>query len=60
MNFRQPGYEDVQKSVNRIVEAARRRADADHGFSFASKRERDRIAEVYLSRAVDALKESFD
>ena len=58
MNFRQPREDDVDKSVSRIVNTARRRANVDHGWSFASERERDRIAEVYLSRAMDELKES--
>lgn len=57
MNFRQPKIEDVDHSVDRVILAAKARAIMDHRNSFASDRERDMVASVYLERARDKLKE---
>lgn len=54
-NFRTPAEERVAESVSELTEAARSFANRDHGYSFSSKKERDRIASVYLIRAADNL-----
>jgi hypothetical protein len=56
-NLHQPETNDVERSVERVIDAAREIATSDHRGTFASDRERDHIATVYLRRALDGLGE---
>jgi hypothetical protein len=54
-NLHQPDHDDANRSVERVIDAARAIATDDHRGTFASKRERDLIATVYLRRALHEL-----
>lgn len=54
-NYRTPLHQDVLDSVQKLVDYARKRAVRDHDDSFATKKERDLVATVYLQRAHDTL-----
>ena len=55
LNFREPTIERVQTSVSMMVDTAREMARSDHKDSFASKKEGDLIASVYLRQALDRI-----